>query len=493
MRRQGDGVASAGTGGHDPRAMAPRPLTTGTLGLTIDRPGFAGPGAVRHSMHGPLHFLRHFGQDRLRIGSLTPTWRPTARSLASEALRREGPRRILEVGTGTGAVASVLAAGMGPEDRLVLYELYPDFAVFMRKRLETDPVFLAHRGRIELREADIETLDPGERFHCIVSTIPFINRDAGTIGRILDVYQQALEPDGVLSYLEYALLRSLREPFLRPQARAAAAEAAELLARRATPFTFRRDTVLRNLPPAWVHHLRFAAAAPASALGLATLEAHHRLPLPGGWGLATPGLPFVLGPWLLALLLASRWPWAAGLLGLLGLASAAFFRDPERKVQRDPDLAYAAADGRVLGIERLADPRLGPGEWLRIAVFLSVADIHVNRSPVAGRVEGAFDQGRRYAHAGTPAAEENLSRFTRIEGLHGPCVVAQRVGAVARRIVTWVRPGQLLAQGDRFGLIRFGSRTDVYLPSDGWEPLVAPGDRVQGGLTAIARRSGKAG
>jgi phosphatidylserine decarboxylase len=183
------------------------------------------------------------------------------------------------------------------------------------------------------------------------------------------------------------------------------------------------------------------------------------------------------------------WPLLAVLVALLAVAVAAFFRDPERAVPRDPALALAPADGRVLAIERLADDRFGPGEWLRVAIFLSVLDVHVNRSPVAGRVVRQFDQAGGYGHAGREGAAGNASRYTVIEGVHGPAVVAQRVGAVARRIVTWVRPGELLAQGDRYGLIRFGSRTDLYLPAARWTALVAPGDTVRGGLTALARCS----
>lgn len=441
-------------------------------------------------MQAAFHFLRHFGRDAIRIGSLTPTWRPTARALASEALRRDEPRRILEVGTGTGAVSVELARHLGPRDRLVLYELHPEFAAFMRRRLAEDPVFAQRRDRIELREGDICDLDPSERFDTIVSTIPFINRGPETIARILAVYRRALEPDGVLSYLEYAYLRRLKAPFLRGAAAEQARASVAVLDREATPFAFRRDFVPRNVPPAWVHHLRFGEATPRAALELAPLERFKRMALPGGWGIATPGLPFILPPLLLAGLLSGRSPLLAAGLGLAGLAAAAFFRDPERPVRRDPDLAYAAADGRVLAVETLQDARLGDGDWLRIAVFLSVADIHVNRSPVAGKVLGSFDQGAGYAHAGTPAAEHNIARYTTIQGAHGPCVVAQRVGAVARRIVTWTRPGQLLAQGDRYGLIRFGSRTDVYLPAASWQALVAPGDTVRGGLSAIARRAG---
>jgi phosphatidylserine decarboxylase len=147
----------------------------------------------------------------------------------------------------------------------------------------------------------------------------------------------------------------------------------------------------------------------------------------------------------------------------------------------------AAADGRVLSVERLTDERFGPGEFLRIAVFLSVLDVHVNRVPVAGRVTDYFIEDGGYANAMTAAAEHNVAAYTVLETEHGTVAVAQRTGLIARRIVQRVPVGTLVARGERMGLIRFGSRTDVYLPAGRAEALVAVGDKVIGGSSVIAR------
>jgi phosphatidylserine decarboxylase len=165
---------------------------------------------------------------------------------------------------------------------------------------------------------------------------------------------------------------------------------------------------------------------------------------------------------------------------------AAFFRDPERIVPDDPRAVVAASDGKVLGVERVRDERLGPDEFLRIAVFLSVLDVHINRSPVAGRVVDHFLVDGGFAAAMKPEAEHNVAGYTVLDTVHGTVAVAQRTGLIARRIVHRAPVGALLARGERFGLIRFGSRTDVYLPAERARPLVAPGERVIGGETVIA-------
>ena len=200
------------------------------------------------------------------------------------------------------------------------------------------------------------------------------------------------------------------------------------------------------------------------------------------------GRKFAVGTGAVALLaFLMHWEFLGWILAGLTLWVATFFRDPPRHVVPDADVAYAAADGRVLSVERVVDERFGPQEWLRIAVFLSLANVHINRSPVAGKVLKVIRQVGGFAPADSADAEHNSAVYTLIEGLHGDCVVAQRSGLVARRIVTWSNPGELLAQGDRYGLIRFGSRTDVYLPAHAFAANVAPGDSVRGGETVIAR------
>jgi phosphatidylserine decarboxylase len=168
------------------------------------------------------------------------------------------------------------------------------------------------------------------------------------------------------------------------------------------------------------------------------------------------------------------------------LPVAAFFRDPERALPTEESAVVAASDGKVLSVERLRDERFGDGEFLRVAVFLSVLDVHVNRSPVAGKVVDYFVADGGFAAAMKPDAEHNVAAYTVLETAHGTVVVAQRTGLIARRIVQRAPVGSLLARGERFGLIRFGSRTDVYLPANAADAAVAPGDRVLGGASIIA-------
>lgn len=195
------------------------------------------------------------------------------------------------------------------------------------------------------------------------------------------------------------------------------------------------------------------------------------------------GLPFVAVPFIAAvgLLLAPR-PWAALALPLaaLGLFSAWFFRDPERAVPDDPALVLSPADGRVTEVR---DGESG----LVVTIFLNVFNVHVNRVPVAGRVASVTHRPGRFLAAYRPEATEVNERTDLVlETPRGAVAVAQIAGLIARRIVVRVAPGQQLAAGARYGLIRFGSCTQVTLPP-GAEPLVRVGDTVRGGTSGIAR------
>lgn len=427
------------------------------------------------------YFLRSLRGAFTSVGAVLPTSIYAARAMAAEFARREGPRRVLEVGPGTGAITRAIVEAMRPGDELVLCELHEPFVEYLRRRFDTEPAFRRVRDQVTILHADVTQIDRGRPFDAIVSAIPFTNLPPALVEAILETYRAILAPDGTLTYIEYAYLRALKGLVQSAEARAASQAASAVLDRFLERHEFRRDTEARNLPPAWVHHLRLRSPEPAAALALAPAE-HNRRVVLGPLALSTEALPWLAGLLGLRALLPRLGP----LPLLLGAAAAAFFRDPPRPAPRDPQRAYAACDGRVLAVERLRDERLGQGEWLRIAVFLSLADVHINRSPVAGKVVDSLRVSGGFAAADSGAAEHNQALYTLIESAHGRCAVAQRSGLVARRIVSWARPGDLLAQGDRFGLIRFGSRTDVYLPAERAEPLVAPGDRVVGGVTPLA-------
>ena len=433
-----------------------------------------------------VYFLRQLQASFSSIGALIPTSRYAARMMASEFARRAGPRTVLEVGPGTGAITAEIVRAMRPGDQLVLCELNAGFVAYLQKRIATEPAFQRVRDQITLLHMDVTQLDRTRRFDYIVSAVPFNNLPPELVGSILDCYREILRPDGVLTYIEYAYLRAIKQRMLSGQGRARFGAVNQILDDHIEHYEFRRDAEVRNVPPAWARHLRFHEPPLAAALELAPLEHAHRLALGARLGVSTAALP-----WLLALLLAGLLRPLRKLRWMLAAAMLAFFRDPPRRVVADPDIAYAACDGRVLAVERVRDARFGDEEWLRIAVFLSLTDVHINRSPIAGKVIGTIREAGRFAAADTADAEHNNALYMVIEGIHGRCVVAQRSGLVARRIVNWTRGGELLAQGERYGLIRFGSRTDVYLPASRFDACVGAGDTVRGGETAIARLRGQ--
>ena len=169
----------------------------------------------------------------------------------------------------------------------------------------------------------------------------------------------------------------------------------------------------------------------------------------------------------------------AGILLLL-LASfvAFFFRNPKRKIPQDPRVIVSPADGRVVKIERI-------GNVTRLSIFLSIFNVHVNRSPMAGRIEGIeYRRGKFKPAFDHAASAENERNTIMVSQGNVRLVFTQIAGIVARRIVCWKRVGDTVAKGELVGLIRFGSRVDVLFPS-GTEVTVAAGARVHGGSTPI--------
>jgi phosphatidylserine decarboxylase len=207
-----------------------------------------------------------------------------------------------------------------------------------------------------------------------------------------------------------------------------------------------------------------------------------------------------------AALAASAWwlhPWAGGGVGVVGLALVVwaiwFFRDPSRRTPTSPDAIISGADGVVCFVGPGSPPaELNvPAEvargMTRVSVFMNVFNVHVNRSPAAGRIERiAYRPGKFFNAAFDKASEHNerLSMLLRLDR-GGSMVVVQIAGLIARRIVCRASEGQAMAAGERFGLIRFGSRVDHYLPA-GAETGVRIGDKSTAGETVIARLTGSA-
>jgi phosphatidylserine decarboxylase len=191
-----------------------------------------------------------------------------------------------------------------------------------------------------------------------------------------------------------------------------------------------------------------------------------------------------------SLLLFWLWPPLAWLAVLATAYVAYFFRDPPRVTPLRDGLIVAPADGRISAIERIRPPAelgLGDEPRIRVSTFLSVFDVHINRSPVAGRIaRSVYVPGSFLNAALDKASEENERRAVVIATAGGTEIgVVQIAGLIARRIVTFANEGDSLGIGQRFGLIRFGSRVDLYLPP-GHGALVAVGQRSVGGETVLA-------
>ena len=192
---------------------------------------------------------------------------------------------------------------------------------------------------------------------------------------------------------------------------------------------------------------------------------------------------------LLAIVFGLFSAWAFWFFVLLCLCTIAFFRDPERAAPVDPNIIVAAADGTVMDIVELDEKEVLKNKTRRIGIFLSIFDVHTNRAPIDGRViyrqrrEGLYLDARR-----PDCSEKNESMTWAFENPRVTIVVRQITGAIARRIVAWAQVGDELKKGDRFGMIRFGSRTELYLPLNA-ELLVKVGDHVFGGSTIVARLS----
>jgi phosphatidylserine decarboxylase len=192
---------------------------------------------------------------------------------------------------------------------------------------------------------------------------------------------------------------------------------------------------------------------------------------------------------LIVLMLASFWltPWLSLFFFILILYTLAFFRDPEREVPADPSSVVAAADGAIADIVEVEEGDVLKTKMRRIGIFLSIFDVHTNRAPIEGRViyrehrEGLCVDARR-----ADCSKKNESMTWAFANSRATIVVRQLTGAIARRIVGWSQIGDELKKGDRFGMIRFGSRTEVYLPLTA-TVLVKVGDHVSGGSTIIAR------
>jgi phosphatidylserine decarboxylase len=201
--------------------------------------------------------------------------------------------------------------------------------------------------------------------------------------------------------------------------------------------------------------------------------------------MVTDGYKFAAAPLLLgAMAIAFHWNWLGGVLIFLGLFVLYFFRDPEREPPADSETIVSPADGHVMLV---VEESWGGVPGRRISVFLSVFDVHVNRSPVEGKITAIeYQTGKFYAAMRGKASAENEQNAFHVSTAHGDVVFKQIAGWVARRILCWKSVGDSVVRGERIGMIRFGSRMDIWLP-ERVQILVRPGQRVAAGSSVLAR------
>ena len=200
-------------------------------------------------------------------------------------------------------------------------------------------------------------------------------------------------------------------------------------------------------------------------------------------------IPSFLGSVFFWWMAGDGWGWAIGAVPftLVFIFCANFFRDPDRRIAPGDYIVVAGADGVIDAIEVVEETEFIKGPSRRVSIFLNVFSVHVNRAPIAGRITYRKHHPGDYLDARHPYCHQRNEALTwAIAGKKATLVVRQITGAIARRIVPWSREGDAVEKGHRFGMIRFGSRTDIYLPLNA-EILVSLGDQVEGGSSILAR------
>lgn len=204
-------------------------------------------------------------------------------------------------------------------------------------------------------------------------------------------------------------------------------------------------------------------------------------------GVALEGVPYIVIAAFTTLIFTLMGCWPMALVGLgLTCFIGHFFRDPERVGPEDADAVASPADGKVIKVSRETDPVTGEERQV-ICVFMNLLNVHVNRMPVSGKIERVrYIPGKFFNASFDKASKDNERNIVVVTGKGNQrFTMVQIAGLIARRIVCWAEPADKLKRGERFGLIKFGSRVDLYIP-DGYEPVVGVGTKVFAGETALA-------
>lgn len=204
------------------------------------------------------------------------------------------------------------------------------------------------------------------------------------------------------------------------------------------------------------------------------------------------GAPYYLPLFVFAIIVqygvwATPYPYAAAPIWLLALFTLNFFRDPPRTITKNPNEIVSPADGLIDGIDDLEESEYYEGPCKRVAIFLNVFNVHINRAPDDCTVRSIVYKEGEFRNAMDPnSSQVNEANALYLDTPHGPMAVRQISGAIARRIVCVTSEGKQLTKGEKFGMIKFGSRTELFLPPDA-EILVKLKDKVRGGSTIVAK------
>ncbi|MGI6684733.1 MAG: phosphatidylserine decarboxylase family protein [Bacillota bacterium] len=202
---------------------------------------------------------------------------------------------------------------------------------------------------------------------------------------------------------------------------------------------------------------------------------------------AKESFPFLLVSGMITWLLYRFNPWLSLLPGLVFLFSLFFFRNPWRKIIPNGNVALSPADGIVTSVTKVKESEFLKEEVWKITIFLSILDVHFNRAPISGTVETIkYVPGSFFPAFKSHASDNNERNYMVINTGRTRIMVCQITGFIARRIVCWAKKGEYISQGERFGIIKFGSCTELYLPLD-FSVLVKEGSKVKGGLTVVGR------
>ena len=237
-------------------------------------------------------FLQQLGNGFSDIGAIFPTGSPAARSLCSEIRRTRGPKRILEVGCGTGPVTEAVLDSMSDEDTLTVCDLNTSFLNYVKKRFEEEPKFAARADQVSFYLGDVTEFGEENDFDIIISSIPFTTLDSDILKRVIEHYKLLLTPGGSLTYIEYAYFRDIRDALQPVHKDQRYGQVSDQIREMLESYEFRSEVIRSNFPPAVVRSLRFEQPNPSAATGMKPDPERRRINV-GPLSFCTDGMPVV--------------------------------------------------------------------------------------------------------------------------------------------------------------------------------------------------------